>query len=330
VSTPATFSLKIGAPTASGVWFGKVIHALKCRRVVERVKVTGRWVTVRRHGKLVRVHRRARTKRVKVTKCRERFVKRKVIELVRVKRHGKTVMVKRTKVERVPLPPQAVSASTKRVPYGKGTTVSGILATTDGTALAGRTVEVLVAPNNQLGQWSQAAVVTTSADGLWSATLPPGPSRLVEAAYTGDSTTLPSSSNTVTLLVPAKIKITITPHELPWNGVLTVHGHLAGGYVPPDGVAMRVLIGLPHLPHPYLAQSFRTNARGAFALKFKAFGGGHGVAAYPVWLATTSNESDYAYAKNGSRRLMVTFGRATPKPKASRHRHRKHGGKRRR
>jgi hypothetical protein len=330
VSTPSTFSMDIGAPTASGVWFGKVVHALKCRRVEERVKVAGKWVTVRRHGKLVRVHRRAHTKRVRARKCRERFVKRKVIELVKVERHGKTVVVKRTKVEKVPLPPQAVAASTKRVAYGKGTTVSGILATSDGTAMPNRMVQILTAPNNQLGQWSQAAVVTTSAEGTWSATLPAGPSRLVEAAYVGDNTTLPSTSNTVMLLVPARIKITIKPRRLPWNGVLTIHGHLAGGYIPPDGVAMRVLIGLPHLPHPYLAQSFRTNAAGAFALKFKAFGGGHGVAAYPMWLATTSNESDYAYAKNRSRRLKVTFGVPTPKPKASHHRHRTKHKKRRR
>jgi len=233
------------------------------------------------------------------------------------------VVVKRTKVEKVLLPPHAVTASTKSVPYGQGTTVSGILATPDGTALPGRTVQVLTAPNNQLGQWSQAAVVTTGADGAWSTTLPAGPSRLVEASYAGDTTTLPSASNTVTVVVPARIKITITPHQLPWNGVLTVHGHLAGGYIPPDGVAMRVLIGLPHLPHPYLAQSFRTNAAGAFALKFKAFGGGQGATRYPVWLATTSNESDYAYAKSSSRRIKITFGRRTPKTAKTSH-HKKH------
>jgi hypothetical protein len=304
---------------------------LKCKKVTEREEIPAKWVVVHRHGKLVRVHRRAHTKRVKVTKCRERFVKRKVIELVKVKRHGKVVVVKRTKIEKVPVPPQAVSSSTKRVSYGKGATVSGILATTGGIALAGRTVEILTAPNNQLGQWSQAAIVTTAPDGTWSATLPPGPSRLVEASYAGDTTTLPSTSNTVMMVVPARIKITITPHQLPWNGVLTIHGHLAGGYIPPDGVAMRVLIGLPHLPHPYLAQSFRTNAAGAFALRFKAFGGGHGATHYPVWLATTSNESDYAYAKSSSRRIKITFGRRTPKTaKASHHKKHKKAKKRRR
>jgi hypothetical protein len=313
VSPSATFSTDIGAPTAGSISFGNIIHGLKCKKVTEREKIPAKWVMVRQHGKLVRVHRRAHTKRVKVMKCRERFVKRKVIKLVKVKRHGKIVVVKRTKVEKVPVPPQAVSSSTKQVSYGKSTTVSGILATTDGTALAGRTVQILAAPNNELGQWSQVAVVTTGGDGTWSATLPPGPSRLVEAAYAGDTTTLPSTSNTVTMVVPARIKITITPHQLPWNGVLTLHGHLVGGYIPPDGVAMRVLIGLPHLSHPYLAQSFRTNAAGAFALKFKAFGGGHGVTRYPMWLATTSNESDYAYAKSSSRRMNITFGLRTPK-----------------
>jgi hypothetical protein len=330
ISAPATFSIDIGAPTAGSISFGNIIHGLKCRKVIEREKIPAKWVMVHRHGKLVRVRRRAHTKRVKVMKCRERFVKRKVIELVKVKRQGKIVVVKRTKVEKVPVPPQAVSSSTKRVSYGQGTTVSGILATTDGTALPGRAVQVLAAPNNELGQWSQVAVVTTGADGTWSATLPPGPSRLVEASYAGDTTTLPSTSNTVMMVVPARIKITITPHQLPWNGVLTLHGHLAGGYIPPDGVAMRVLIGLPHLPHPYLAQSFRTNAAGAFALKFKAFGGGHGAASYPVWLATTSNESDYAYAKNSSRRIKITFGRRTPKTvKASHHKKHKKAKKRR-
>ena len=332
VPTPASFSMDIGAPTAGSISFGNIIHGLKCKKVTEREKIPAKWIKIRRHGKLVRVHRRAHTKRVKVMKCRERFVRRKVIELVKVKRHGKVVVVKRTKIEKVPVPPQAVSSSTKRVSYGKGATVSGILATTDGTALAGRTVQILTAPNNQLGQWSQAATIMTAPNGTWSATLPAGPSRLVEASYAGDTTTLPSTSNTVTLVVPARIKITITPHQLPWNGVLTLHGHLAGGYLPPDGVAMRVLIGLPHLAHPYLAQSFRTNAAGAFALKFKAFGGGHGVTRYPVWLATTSNESDYAYAKSSSRRIKITFGRRTPKKKRASHhsKHRKHKRSKRR
>jgi len=315
-TTPATFTMDIGSPTAGSISFGNIIHGLKCKKVTEREKIPAKWVMVRRRGKLVREHRAAPTKRVKVMKCRERFVKRKVIEVVKVKRHGKVVIVKRTKIEKVPVPPQTVNSSTKRVSYGRGATVSGILATTSGTALAGRTVQILTAPNNQLGQWSQVTTATTAPDGTWSATLPPGPSRLAEASYAGDTTTLPSTSNAVMMVVPARIKITITPHQLPWNGVLTLHGHLAGGYVPPDGVAMRVLIGLPHLPHPYLAQSFRTNAAGAFELKFKAFGGGHGVTRYPVWLATTSNESDYAYGKNSSRHIEITFGRHTPKKTA--------------
>ena len=61
-TSPATTTLKIGEPTASAITFGKVINALRCKRVRERVRVPAHWVTVRRHHKLVRVRRRAHTK----------------------------------------------------------------------------------------------------------------------------------------------------------------------------------------------------------------------------------------------------------------------------
>ena len=58
----------------------------------------------------------------------------------------------------------------------------------DGTALGGQVVSVLTAPDNGLGQFTQAAVPTTAANGSWSARLPAGPSRLVEAYYAGAPT----------------------------------------------------------------------------------------------------------------------------------------------
>lgn len=136
VSAAATFSMDIAQPTASGITFADVVHSLKCKNVEECVKVAARWVAVRRHGRLVKVRRRARTKLVKAMRCRERIAKRKVTDLVKVKRHGRTVVVKRTKVERVALPPQIIDESTKRVAFGKGTTVSGILATGTASRLA--------------------------------------------------------------------------------------------------------------------------------------------------------------------------------------------------
>jgi hypothetical protein len=294
-SPPASFSIDIGQPTASGISFSKIANSLKCKKVKERVKVAARWVTVRRHGKLVRVHRRAHTKRVKVVKCRERIAKRKVIELVRVKRHGKTVVV---------VPPQVVNETAKRVRYGRGTTVSGILATTDGTALGGRTVDVLTAPNNGLGQWTQAAAVTTAANGTWTAALPPGPSRLVEAAYAGDSSTLPSTSSTVHLVVPAKVKIHISPRSTRWGGKITISGRVLGGYIP-AGKLLRLRIGVEGVRATVGIPSV---GRGGRYRTTWTFSSGKGVVQY--WFSvSTLNEADYPYAPASSRRVYVTVGR---------------------
>ena len=314
VSTPATWSLDIAAPTASGISFANIIHALKCRTVRERVKIPAKWVTVHRHGKLKEVHRRAHSKRVKRLKCHAQIVKRKVTVFVKVKRHGKTIRVKRTKVEKRVVLPQVVNEPTKRVPFGTGTTVSGVLGISSGTtltALPGRTVDVLTAPDNELGQWTQAAVVTTAADGSWIAALPAGPSRLVEAVYAGDSTTLPSTSTAVKLFVPAQIKISITPHQLPWSKAITIRGYLVGGYVPPDGVALRLLV---HYPGNRLASTLlalRTNPAGAFKFTW-SYNSGRGVATYGVSVATTATETDFPFSASSSRRIAVTFGRRTP------------------
>lgn len=322
-SVPVSTTLDIAEPTASGISFANIIHGLKCRTVKERVKIPAKWVTVHRHGKLETIHRRAHAKRVKRLKCHARIVKRKVTVLVKVKRHGKIVFVKRTKIEKHVVPPQVVNERTKRVPFGTGTTVSGILGTPSGTtltALAGRTVDVFTAPDNQLGQWTQAAVVTTAADGSWTATLPAGPSRLVEAAYAGDSTTLPSASTAVKLLVPARIKISITPHQLPWSKTITIRGHLVGGYVPPDGVALRLLVRYPGSRLASTLLALRTNPAGAFKFTW-SYHSGRGVATYGVSVATTATETDFPFSASSSRRIAITFGRRTP---ASSHHKKQH------
>jgi len=111
-------------------------------------------------------------------------------------------------------------------------------------------VQILAAPDNGLGQFAAAATVVTAADGSWSAPLAPGPSRLIEAVYAGDGTTEPVTSAQVKLIVPARIGMSVSPRVLPWSGTVTIHGHLMGGYVPPDGVALRLLIRYPATGDP--------------------------------------------------------------------------------
>jgi hypothetical protein len=323
-SAPETWSLNIGQPTVSAIGFTKIADALKCRRMRERVRVPARWVTVRRHHKLVKVDKRAHTKTAIVERCHPRIAWRREKVLVKVRRHGKVVTVRRTKRVRVVLTPHTVTKAKERVAYGHGATVSGWLGTANGVALGGAPVEILAAPNNGLDQFSVAAVTTTAADGGWSVKLGPGPSRLIEAIYGGTVGLLPANSTPIQLDVPARIILSVTPRKLPWRGVITLRGHLDGGYVPPDGVALRLLIKLPRRHRPYQPVPFRTDAQGNFIIHW-SWGSGSGVVRMPFAIATTATESDYAFAAARSRWVQVTFGVPTRRRRQQQHhRHHKH------
>ena len=71
-----------------------------------------------------------------------------------------------------------VQHATRRVAYGRGTTVNGWLGTSSGVALGGQTVDVLTAPDNGSGQFTTATDTITAANGGWSAHLAAGPAKL--------------------------------------------------------------------------------------------------------------------------------------------------------
>jgi hypothetical protein len=323
-SPTQTFTVSIRQPTASAISFARIADALRCRPMTVHLHVPGRPRTVKRHGKKVVVPGHPRLVKRRVTRCHARTVKRKVTVILR--RHGKPVMrhgrpVKVTRIRRVPVLPHVVDKPTRRVGHGKATTVSGFLELADGIALGGRPVQVLSAPDNGLGQFSVMASVTTGANGTWTARVPPGPARLIEAVYAGDATTQPAISTPVKLIVPARIAVSITPRVLPWSHAITIRGHLVGGYVPPDGVALRLLVRYSgaHRGSPLLA--LRTNSRGAFSFKW-SFYAGRGVQSLPFWVATTATESDYPFAAAAGQHIVVTFGRPTPPAIIHHHRHR--------
>ena len=241
-----------------------------------------------------------------------------------VRRHGKPVYVKR-RVRKVLLP-HIVDQPTRRIGHGKHTTVSGFLEQTDGTALAGQTVQVISAPDDNAPRFHVMRTVTTDAEGLWTAKVPPGPSRLIEAVYPGTATTEPAVSAAVTLTVPARIALSISPRTLPWRAAIRLHGRMVGGYVPRDGVALRLLVHYPGAKQPTPLLALRTNRHGRFSFTW-SYHAGRGVASYPFAIATTATESDYPWAATSSRTLTVTFGRPTPPRQRSspgRSHHRRH------
>ncbi len=322
-SPTATINLSIRQPTASAITFARIADALQCRTAVERVKVAGRVHTVRRHGKRVRVRGPARTVRRKVRKCHARTVVRTVRVVLKrhgkpVLRHGKPVYVRR-RVRRVVLP-HAVNKPLRRIGHGKHTTVNGFVGLADGTALADQPVDVYSSPDDNAPRFKLMRTVTTNASGEWTAKVGAGPSRLIEAVYPGNSTTEPANSSTVKLIVPARIAMSISPRVVPWSKKITISGHLVGGWVPRDGVALRLRV--PYPGGHSLQEPFRTNSHGEFSFHW-SYGSGRGVVSYRFVVATTATESDYPWAAAVSRRIRVTFGRPTPHSHR-RHRHR-HG-----
>ena len=129
-SAPASWTLSIRQPTTAALSFGSRIRdALQCRRVTKRVKIPAKWVTVRRHGKRVKVKRRAHTKVVKVTRCHPRVVRVRV--RVKINGHWRWRTVRHVRL------PHTVQLSTWRARHGATAKVVGWLGTTDGVALAG-------------------------------------------------------------------------------------------------------------------------------------------------------------------------------------------------
>jgi len=307
-NSPAATTLKIGQPTVAAISFLKVADALRCSRARKRVTVPAQWVRVRRRGKIVLVRRRAHTKVVAVTRCHARTVRRRITVWAKVRRHGKIVRVRRTKVVRVVLVPHVVAQTSQKVSHGEGTTVSGWLGTSAGVALGGAPVRVLTAPDNDLGQFSQVAVATTTPNGGWTAQLPPGPSRLVEAVYDGAATTEPSTSNQVRVIVPAEVKLlSVRPRRVPWGATVRLEGQLLGGYLPPGGALVRLRLGYKSTYNTYGVQE-HVAGDGRFSTT-ASFGPGDPRIHRTYWFQIASLPmGNYPYAPAASRRVTVAVG----------------------
>lgn len=300
----------------------RILVGYHIKTVTRRVRVDYRVKTVirRRHGHKVRVrvkvggHRKRVRRRVKVGGHLKRI--RIVIHAdrrcghrrVRVRRHRyRTVRSCRL------LKPRIVSR--RRVRYGHRAKLHGLLETAQGVAIANAPVRILTRREDRGAHFRRAVSTTTNARGYWTARLPAGPSRAIKAFYPGSSGLEPTTAQ-ARVIVPAWIRLFISPHQLPWSATIHIHGSLAGRFIPHDGVALRLLVHYPHARQWTVLQALRTNRHGAFRFGF-SFGAGRGMASYPFRIATTAAETDYPYAPGRSRPVRVTFGVPTPPQAAS-------------
>ena len=314
VSAPELFSIKIGEPTVIGIAFSKLVDSLRCQRVLRRKRVPAQSVAIRRHGTVVHVDRAAHTESVRGARCHVRSARRHVTVWVTVRRHGRKLRVRRRRTIRVLLKPHVVQQTERFVGHGRATTVDGWLGTTGGIALGGQVVDVLTAADNGDGDFTLASVALTSPDGGWSARLPAGPSRLVEATYSGAPTEQASQSSVVRLVVPAKVQLlSVAPRQVAWGGTVRLTGQLQGGYLPPGGALVRLRIGLGSAVTTYGVHE-HVDGNGRFSTIY-TFGAGDPSVYRTFWFEIASLPmGDYPYAPADSRRLSVLVGGHPPRP----------------
>jgi hypothetical protein len=308
MSAHQTWSLSIRRPTVSGIGFSKLVDALLCRKVRKRASATTDGVTVTTHATVARVNRQEGSKIVTTTRCHPRVIRRKILVWMTVSRHGKEVRIKGHKTIRVVELPHAVIRSSRRVGPGKATVVSGWLGLPDGTALSGQIVHVLTAPDNGLGDFTQTSLATTSTNGSWTAHLPPGPSRVVEAVYDGASTLEPSLSGQARVIVPARVRlIRVSPRYVAWGGTVHILGQLEGGYLPPGGALVRLRIGFGAAYTTYGVQEHVTGS-GRFSTPY-TFGLGDPSIHRSYWFQIASLPmGDYPWAPAASGKRFVHVG----------------------
>jgi hypothetical protein len=96
-SPPGTWTLTIRQPTVTDVSFHRIVDALDCSRIRERIHVPAQFGWVRVHGRRVRVRIPAQTRTVTRVRCHPRYVRR------RVRVHGHWRLIK------IPVLPRSVS-----------------------------------------------------------------------------------------------------------------------------------------------------------------------------------------------------------------------------
>ncbi|MGA9859684.1 MAG: hypothetical protein WBQ18_17600 [Solirubrobacteraceae bacterium] len=307
-STPQTFTMTIGVPTVAALTFSRLVDALRCHRVTRRVRVPARWLTITRGHKRIRVLWPAHIQRVTITRCHARIARRRITVWVTVHRHGKRVRIRRRETVRVVVLPHVVDRPRRRVGHGGVTSVHGWLGTSAGLALGGQSVEVLAAPDNGSGSFSPVATTTTAADGSWSATIPAGPSRIIQAVYNGGAGSLPSQSSIVHETVPAEVRlISVSPRRVAWGGTVRLVGQLVGGYLPRGGALVRLRIGEASAVTTYGVRE-HVGGRGRFVASY-TFGAGLSAIQRAFWFQVASLPmGDYPFAPADSRRVSVLVG----------------------
>jgi hypothetical protein len=183
-------------------------------------------------------------------------------------------------------------------------TLGGHLRDHAGVPIKNAQVQLLEQPQAAGASMTHVATVTTSADGSWRITVPPGPSRLLRVAYYSH---LLDATPAAALAFREQVKATASiraPRRVRVGQEFTFTGQLLGGYIPPGGEAVQLEIFFGRRWRTI--EVLHTNPRGvwSYSYAFTVEGG----AAYKFRAVPVPNGT-YPFTSGTSRSLSVTVER---------------------
>ncbi|HXB64643.1 MAG TPA: hypothetical protein VNV42_07185 [Solirubrobacteraceae bacterium] len=192
-----------------------------------------------------------------------------------------------------------------RARYGAAHAVEGRLTDAAG-AIANAPVEVCELPAYRGAPTTLLAVARTDATGRWRITLSDAlPSGTLRVAYRANPLQeLPAALASLTLTVPAALRLHVAPHRARSEGVIRFHGRLLGGPIPSGG---KQLILEARSPGGRWLEFhvIRTGPTGAFAYRYRFRL--PGPARYR-FRAVSEAEADYPFAAGASNVVRVREG----------------------
>jgi 5-hydroxyisourate hydrolase-like protein (transthyretin family) len=184
-------------------------------------------------------------------------------------------------------------------PYSRSSfRVSSRLLNGTGQPIAGARVDILqqVAGTSQM---QLVGSVVTQADGSLTATVPAGPSRLVDLAYRASESEGYEAQTEVLETVTAGLRLRVTPRHTTPTGMIQLEGQVLG-VVPTDGVVVEVLVYYLGQWQPIRTPRTRPDGRLRVIYDFH-----HATGEFPFRLRVRYGQAGFPYGEACSRWVEV-------------------------
>jgi hypothetical protein len=187
--------------------------------------------------------------------------------------------------------------------YGRSQAVSGRLTEASGAPIGGAAVQVLSTPAFQGARTKALTSVRTGADGSFRLRLPASlPSTRLTFAYAANQgQAAPTVTAQLTLAVPARVSLRVTPKVSHVGGTIVFKGALSGGPLPPGGKQM--ILEARTLQGPWRQfQVLSTATKGRFKASYRFRLAG------PIdyqFRAVCPHEADFPYGAGASPTVLV-------------------------